>query len=434
MPQYLTTVNKYRLNFNSNDKYINIPIEIKTDLLGRDNLIDTYEDYVVEEVINPIEDFEVTRYAHKNWVLQGNFKTSIEYKFSFFDRSISINDATTTNWVSDYVFTENPNFTGTCFNEAEIYYGANSFKRSFFKLDLYDTVDSETQQIYLTIIIPTQQGKERLSSTTPFTGSTGPINGPTIPVVGPAGPAGARGSSTVSKSAKVYNDTLNEILVKNSTLKDNQKKMNPKNLAYKAQIQFELEEQKRKAEESKQETYGGLIIDRITPGPGDFGDSGGGGGPLFPTGDDGVTPVPPDPPGEGGDVNPNPQGIGTGATPVLTVAPPNVDIKLPDFVLDYIGDKEGYFIYWLKNPNYLNIDTLYMGVKFFNAKTGQFIRMVNTPQSQIPKKFNFDKSKIFYRKVYLDTNNYEYEIKNVETDVREGTTNPINWYEYVNPE
>ena len=57
----------------------------------------------------------------------------------------------------------NPNFTGTCFNEAEIYYNANSFKRSFFKLDLYDTIDSETQQIYLTIIIPTQQGKTRLS-------------------------------------------------------------------------------------------------------------------------------------------------------------------------------------------------------------------------------------------------------------------------------
>lgn len=426
-------MNKYRLNFNSNDKYINIPIEIKTDLIGRDDLIDSYEDVVIEEVINPIEDFEVTRYAHKDWVSQGIINTSIEYKFNFFDRSVSIEDAINSNWVSDYVFTENPNFTGTCFNEAEIYYTANSFKRSFFKLDLYDTIDSETQQIYLTIIIPTQQGKERLSSTTPFTGSTGPISGPTIPVVLPDTPYSSRNSSTVSASVKVYNDKLNEILTKNEGLKENQKKMNPGNMAYKAQLQFELEEVKRKAEETKQETFGGLIIDKITPGPGDFGDSGGGGGPLFPTGDDGVTPVEPDPPGEGGDVNPNPEGIGTGATPVLTIAPPNVDIKLPDFVLDYIGDKEGYFIYWLKNPTYVNIDTLYMGAKFFNAKTGQFIRMTNTPQSQIPQKFTFDKSKMFYRKVYLDINNYEYEIKDVETDVRLGTESPINWYEYVNP-
>ena len=124
-------MNKYRLNFNSNDKYINIPIEIKTDLIGRDDLIDSYEDVVIEEVINPIEDFEVTRYAHKDWVSQGIINTSIEYKFNFFDRSVSIEDAINSNWVSDYVFTENPNFTGTCFNEAEIYYTANSFKKFF---------------------------------------------------------------------------------------------------------------------------------------------------------------------------------------------------------------------------------------------------------------------------------------------------------------
>jgi hypothetical protein len=59
--------------------------------------------------------------------------------------------------------------------------------------------------------------------------------------------------------------------------------------------------------------------------------------------------------------------------------------------------------------------------------------MTNTPQSEISQKFNFDKSKMFYRKVYLDINNYEYEIKNVENDVRVGIGTPINWYEYVNP-
>ena len=431
-------MNKYKFNLNSKDIYLNIPIQIKTDLFGRDDLLDKYEEVVTEEVINPIEDFEVTRYAHKDWVYQGETKTSVEYKFMFFDRSVGVSSTTSSDtdlWVSDYDFTENPNFTGTSFNEAEIYYTANSFKRSFFKLDLYDTTDSETQQIYLTIIIPTQQGKVKLSSTTPFTGTSSSVSGPTIPVVLPDTPVGGggRNSTTVSAAAKVYEDTLNKILTKNQTLTKNKQKMNPENRAYKAQLEYELSIQKRKAEETNQKTYKGLIIDKLVPGPDGFGDSGGGGGPLFPTSDDGTTPIEPDPPGEGGDVNPNPQGIGTGATPVLDIAPPNVDIKLPNFVLDYIGDKEGYFIYWLKNPTYVNIDTLYMSAKFFNAKTGQFIRMMNSPQSVLSEKFTFEKSKKFYYKVQLDIDNYEYEIKDTETDVRLGVGNPINWYEYVNP-
>ena len=39
--------------------------------------------------------------------------------FYFFDRSIEVESTTIASqnlWVSDYVFTENPNFTGTCFN------------------------------------------------------------------------------------------------------------------------------------------------------------------------------------------------------------------------------------------------------------------------------------------------------------------------------
>jgi hypothetical protein len=98
----------------------------------------------------------------------------------------SISSVNSSVWVNDYVFTENPNFISESFNDADIYYNANSFKRSFFKLDLYDTKDSETQQIYATIIIPTQQGTTRNSSTTPYTGG-GQINGPTIPSVVPDG-------------------------------------------------------------------------------------------------------------------------------------------------------------------------------------------------------------------------------------------------------
>ena len=38
----------------------------------------------------------------------------------------------------------------------------------------------------------------------------------------------------------------------------------------------------------------------------------------------------------------------------------DVTIKKPSFVLDYVGDKEGFFIYWLKKKNFLDIDTFYM--------------------------------------------------------------------------
>jgi len=281
-------VNKYRFSLGSTDKYLNIPIEIKVDMLGRDDLINEYEENVIEEIINPIEDFEVTRFAHKDWDNDNQIGTSIEYQFYFFDRSVDVDSTNSLNetlWVNDYVFTDNPNFSGECFSDSEIYYNANSFKKSFFKLDLYDSLNTETQQLYLSIVIPTQQGKTRLSNT---------------------------------------------------------------------------------------------------------------------------------------------------SSP-LSIAPANVNIKIPDFVLDFIGDKEGYFIYWLKNPSYLNIETFYMSAKFFNGKTGQFIRMMNTPQSNLSQKFTFDKSNKFYYKVELDGENYVYEIKDINTNNRVGTTTPIKWYEYMNP-
>jgi hypothetical protein len=207
-------VNKYRFNIQSNDKYLNIPIEIKADMLGRDDLVDKYEDEVLEKVINPVEDFEVTRYAHNDWFKEDNVNTSIEYKFSFFDRNGEITDVSNSqsNYVNDYVFTENPNFTGTCFTEAEVYYFANSFKRSFFKLDLYDTPNSETQTLYLSIIIPTQQGETRSSNTDPIE-SNGQVDGPTIPAVNPqSGGARVVSSSSDDDSSEGYDSSLSNPL------------------------------------------------------------------------------------------------------------------------------------------------------------------------------------------------------------------------------
>jgi len=132
---------------------------------------------------------------------------------------------------------------------------------------------------------------------------------------------------------------------------------------------------------------------------------------------------------------PTTQGFKTNS--LLGITP--VQIKIPKFKLDYVGDKEGFFIYWLKSLDFLNINTFYMTAKFYNAKTGQFIKMMNQPQSTFPSDpTSFDSLKYFYYRVVFDYINktyrvYEFDPSNTATNIRVGTTTPIKWYEYVNP-
>ena len=455
-------------------------------MLGRDDLVDKYEDEVLEKVINPVEDFEVTRYAHNDWFKENKLNTSIEYKFSFFDRNGEISDLNNslTNYINDYVFTENPDFTGTCFTEAEVYYFANSFKRSFFKLDLYDTPDSETQKLYLSIIIPTQQSETRSSNTEPIE-SNGQVDGPTLPAVMPQG-AGARNAvSNYRTSVIVEDSTVSEIdslvpfgpcykatftscdsFVTYRDLAINTfNTMDYPNTTYTIQVNnvcYELTDVDTGTtipeadlniyiDSLSQLGTGGCNCPNLPPtATPQVSSPPSGGLPVLPPEDCGLnpgvsntpnlsnTPTPSVTPsvqseGSGGDINDNPQGIGEGEDSSPITAPPDVEIKIPHFILDFIGDKEGYFIYWLKNPNYVAIDTFYMGAKFFNAKTGQFVRFLNEPQTNFSQRFTFDKSKYFYYKVELDTENYVYEVKDTESNIRVGAGGAINWYEYVNP-
>ncbi len=265
-----------------NEQYINIPIEIKFDMEGREDLINEWENDVIEEIINPINDFEITKFAHKEYYVNNVMRTDINYEFFFFDYLTQPLSATLSNWATDY---ENASFTDT-----EIYYFANSFKGSFFKLDFYDTNITESQTILLSVIIPTQQGLKE-------PGTIGP--------------------------------------------------------------------------------------------------------PLNQT---------------------------------------QVEVKKPKFLLDYSGaDKEGFFIYWLKDRTYIDRNEFYVSAKFFNAKKGQFIRLINTPQSTFngENRFNIDKSEYFYYKYQLNYKTNQYEVYEYDNGVgnlqRIGTTNPIKWYEYVNP-
>ena len=116
---------------------------------------------------------------------------------------------------------------------------------------------------------------------------------------------------------------------------------------------------------------------------------------------------------------------------------PPVQIKKPMFNLDFIGDKEGFFIYWLADKEYLNLDTFYMSAKFFDAKLGVFVKMMTIPQASLPSnRFTFDGSRYFYYQLKLNYDKktysvFEFPYNNIN---RVGITNkPIKWYEYVNP-
>ena len=111
-----------------------------------------------------------------------------------------------------------------------------------------------------------------------------------------------------------------------------------------------------------------------------------------------------------------------------------VTIRRPSYQLDYIGDKEGFFLYWLKSRQFLNINTFYMTAKFFDGNTGQFIKMMKAPQSSLPNYNDFSPEEYFYYKVDLDYATQTYQVFDYPRGVRAGTvSNPIKWYEYVNP-
>ena len=132
---------------------------------------------------------------------------------------------------------------------------------------------------------------------------------------------------------------------------------------------------------------------------------------------------------------PTQQGLTTSAI----IGQNTVSIRKPEYQLNFIGDKEGYFVYWLKSPEFLNpeVSTLYMSAKFYDANIGGFKRMMNTPQGTLSDKFNFSQEINFYYTLKLNYDDYTYEVfseNELGGLIKVGTDyNPIKWYEYVNP-
>jgi hypothetical protein len=272
-------VNKYTIRQDGGltDKTITFPIQLDWDYSGLDQAIDEFEVEAINKVIGVGRDFEVTRFAHAPQTGTTD-DTFVQYQFYFHSGGTSVNNVN--NWSIDY---RQEGFTAQ-----EIFYYNNNFSNSFFKLDLYDSVDEKKQTNYVTIILPTQQGL-----------------------------------------------TMDAIMNKTE-----------------------------------------------------------------------------------------------------------VKIKKPDFVLDYVGDKEGFFLYWLKKRTFLNVRTFYMTAKFYDAEKGVFVKMMNMPQAvSSGTTTTFDNSRFFYYRVELDYEKQTYQVFNTNPaqniynnyGQRAGTAVPIKWYEYVNP-
>lgn len=254
------------------EQFVNIPINMQWDFTGKDDAIDEYEVSVIDQVIGLAADFEIARFSHN--VFQ-NQDTAINYEFYFYDDLQPITANTVGSWNISYL---NNGFTAE-----EVYYYSKPFTKSFFKLDFYDTAEERDQQIYLSVILPVQQG-------------------------------------------------LTETVV-------------------------------------------------ISP-----------------------------------------------------LVPP-VDIKKPKMVLDFLGDKEGFFVYWLRSRDFIDVDTFYVTAKFFDARLGVFKQMTNTRQDLIsPTKFTFNNADYFYYRYSLNYTTKTYEVFSTSTNLRVGDgLSPIKWYEYVNP-
>ena len=103
---------------------------------------------------------------------------------------------------------------------------------------------------------------------------------------------------------------------------------------------------------------------------------------------------------------------------------------IPTYYLDYVENTEGFFIYWLKDKQILNIDTFYVSATFFNGKNGSTTRMANKRQSS--GEYNLNDVFDFYYKIVLDYKTYTYAYYSIKDDSEVGVkNNPMNWYEYV---
>ena len=115
----------------------------------------------------------------------------------------------------------------------------------------------------------------------------------------------------------------------------------------------------------------------------------------------------------------------------LSISGQTYSVNYPNYKLDY--GMNGFNIYWLGNYDISKINTFYVSCKFYDAKTGSFIRMMNDRQSSFSDPYDFDYTKYFYYKFILNYETYTYQVYDGNNILAGIASNPINWFQYVNP-
>lgn len=114
---------KIYLSKNASGATISFPLSAGINISGYQQEIDGITEQTKQELINPIEDFEITRFRYSNG--SGN-------RLSF-------------NFLNSSNTSRNTTYTNAGFTSAEISEPADVFRNSFFILNFYDTYSSNTQ-------------------------------------------------------------------------------------------------------------------------------------------------------------------------------------------------------------------------------------------------------------------------------------------------
>jgi len=135
------SVNRIQIKASSEDKKVVVPLGQIFDEVGREQLLEMYDEIELQSNINFIQDYETTRYTPN---YPPNFE--IYYEFEFWD---SLN----TTYVNDF------NILG--YTNGELARNSQSFTKSFFKFDFFDVPVREEQKLLFSTIMPTNNCRKQ---------------------------------------------------------------------------------------------------------------------------------------------------------------------------------------------------------------------------------------------------------------------------------
>ena len=141
----MTIVSKIKL---LRGKGINLPVKLEQrfDTTGNEMAIEKFSDDVLQEIINPVKDYEVAKFIHDYNV---NGENGLDLSFD------------SDGW-----------YETQGFNVLELVNITNSVKHSFFKLDFFDSPNRETQKLQFTKIIPMYLSEQKILTDGPIDGRT----------------------------------------------------------------------------------------------------------------------------------------------------------------------------------------------------------------------------------------------------------------------